>query len=284
VLGVVLAGYALRFLRWERYRRLLGVDLAPWASARIFLSGLALTVTPGKLGEAFKSVLVKEATGAPVARTAPVVFAERLTDLIGLLLLIAVAGVGSSDHAPYYVAALVAVVALLVVVSTPPLARASIVFVESLPGGGAIGPAARDAFDSTRALLTPRELPLAVGLSTVAWGLECLAFHWVLGAFGVADVGFLPGVTLFAGPLVIGAVVIFTPGGLGATEASMTGLLVAEGLTRPLAVAITFVTRLCTLWFAMGVGLVALVVHRALRRRALRRRAPGRRAGDQRSA
>ncbi len=270
VLAVVLLGYAVRFLRWERYRAVLGIELDRATSLRIFLSGFALTVTPGKLGEAFKSVLVKEATGLPVAHTAPVVVAERLTDLIGLLILVALAGMRTSQHAWFYGLAFLAVVALLLVVGSPGLTWKSLSLLERLPFGRRITPALEQMLSSTRAVLTPRELPLAIVLATFAWGLECLAFHWILGGFGVAAPDFLMSVTLFAGPLILGAVAIFTPGGLGVTEGTMTALLVAEGFAKSVAVSATFLTRLCTLWFAMAVGLVALACHRRCRNRGRR--------------
>jgi uncharacterized protein (TIRG00374 family) len=55
--------------------------------------------------------------------------------------------------------------------------------------------------------------------------------------------------------------VAMMPGGLGVTEAGMTGLLsrLGRGIDGAVAVGATFVTRLCTLWFAVLVGFVALL-------------------------
>ena len=44
-----------------------------------FLSACVLTVTPGKVGEVLKSLLLFETHGVAVARTAPIVIAERVT-------------------------------------------------------------------------------------------------------------------------------------------------------------------------------------------------------------
>src|SRR5205085_4209762 len=60
------------------------------ASALVFLSGFAMGLTPGKSGEITKSYWLREIAGpdrAPLARTAPIVFAERLVDGIAMLLL-----------------------------------------------------------------------------------------------------------------------------------------------------------------------------------------------------
>ena len=89
--------YLLRFAKWELYLRRLGVRIPIRDSFGIFLSGFSLTVTPGKVGEVLKSYLLREAHGVPMARTAPIVVAERLTDLVALALL-ALIGVGSVLH------------------------------------------------------------------------------------------------------------------------------------------------------------------------------------------
>jgi uncharacterized protein (TIRG00374 family) len=59
------------------------------------------------------------------------------------------------------------------------------------------------------------------------------------------------------------------PGGLGITEAGMTGLLQALGgstMTKEVATAATILTRLATLWFAVAIGLIALALYRAHQR------------------
>ena len=60
--------YAVRFVRWQYYLRLVGVhDVRLSDSALVFLAGFALTVTPGKVGEAVKAVLLRASHGIPVA-------------------------------------------------------------------------------------------------------------------------------------------------------------------------------------------------------------------------
>jgi len=85
--------YVLRWLRWNYYLRVLGIHAVDRGdSALVFLSGFAMGLTPGKSGELTKSYWLREIAGpeqAPVPRTAPIVFAERLVDGIAMLLLAA---------------------------------------------------------------------------------------------------------------------------------------------------------------------------------------------------
>ena len=62
--------------------------------------------------------------------------------------------------------------------------------------------------------------------------------------------------------MTIAGALSFLPGGLGVQEIGMVKLLVvqADGVSEPVAAAATFVTRLCTLWFAVVVGVMALAL------------------------
>src|SRR5689334_12539915 len=60
ILLATLFNYALRFFKWDVYLRLIGATgVAKIDSLLIFLSGMAMAITPGKLGEVLKSYLLK---------------------------------------------------------------------------------------------------------------------------------------------------------------------------------------------------------------------------------
>jgi uncharacterized protein (TIRG00374 family) len=94
-------------------------------------------------------------------------------------------------------------------------------------------------------------------LSLLAWGLEALAFYWILQAMG-ADVRLTLAIFVYAVAMLAGAL-SFMPGGLGSTEAVMVGLLVSSGVELPDAIAATVLLRLVTLWLAVGLGTVVLI-------------------------
>jgi uncharacterized membrane protein YbhN (UPF0104 family) len=61
--------YFTRFLKWDYYLSVVKVKMKKIDSLSTFMSGLIMSVTPAKLGEVLKSVLVKEITGAYSDRT-----------------------------------------------------------------------------------------------------------------------------------------------------------------------------------------------------------------------
>ena len=85
--GLAVVNYGLRYLRWSMYLRALGLSVPASVSVPVFVAGLALSITPGKVGELLKSVWLHQRTGVPVATSAPAVVMERLTDVISVALL-----------------------------------------------------------------------------------------------------------------------------------------------------------------------------------------------------
>lgn len=258
------ANYLVRFGRWHYYLRLLGIRVAPRDSLNVFLAGFALTVTPGKLGEAVKAFLLRASHGQPVARTAPIVIAERVTDLVALLLLTLVGVFTFDPHAVdrrLLVVGAALVAGGVLVVSVDPLAELAIRVAGRLPGLRRLAPRLSEFHRSTAALLRPGPLLAATGIATAAWFLECLAFWAIVHGFPETTLGLRAAVFIYAAMTVAGAL-SFLPGGLGVTETGMVALIIrlGSGVTRGSAAAATFVTRACTIWFAVAIGLPALVL------------------------
>jgi len=264
LLGLALAAgnYAIRWLRWEYYLRRLGIRIAARDSILVFLAGFALTVTPGKLGEAVKALLLRQSHDIPAARTAPIVIAERITDLIALLVL-ALVGVFSFEVDRRFLAAAAIAVGLgLAVIGSETLAGWLFGLVERIPRLARMVPKLREFHNAATTLLKPGPLLVTTALSVGSWFLECLAFWVVVRGFPGARLSLQAGTFIYASMTVAGAL-SFLPGGLGVTEAGMLALLgtFGTGIGRGTAAAATFVTRACTLWFAVAIGLAALALY-----------------------
>ncbi len=260
-LALAFLNYLVRFGRWHYYLKILGLSVPAGHSFLVFLAGFSLTVTPGKLGEAVKALLLRESHGIAAARTAPIVVAERLTDLIGLLLLACVGIFTFKADPRFLIVGAGLIVFGLVVISVRPIATFFLRLFARLPGLRKIAPKLEEAYETTAALLRPAPLFLGVALSTVSWFFECAAFWAVVHGFAGASVNLQAATFIYASMTIAGAL-SFLPGGLGVTEAGMLAMLgeLAVGCNRSVAAAATFVTRVCTLWFAVVIGIGALLI------------------------
>lgn len=263
-LGLAAANYGLRFLKWQYYLKLLHVRGVPWTeSLAIFLSGFVMSITPAKAGEVFKSALLASAHGVPIARSAPIVVADRLTDLVSLIVLVALGGLYFPGGLVPAVLASALVMGLLVFVFVPPLGEWVITQSERFAVGRRLAPRLREAYMSLRLLAGPRALLWPTALSLVAWACECAALWLIVRGLG-GGASLAVSSFVYATATVAGAVAML-PGGLGGTEVMMISLLqglTGGGVSETAASAATLLVRLATLWFAVGVGAVALVVFR----------------------
>src|SRR5207302_3229868 len=89
ILGLTLFNYFCRFFKWQYYLKRLDVKISWIKSLLIFLSGLSMAITPGKVGELLKSYFLKSTTGDPISHTSPIIVAERLSDGLAMLILAA---------------------------------------------------------------------------------------------------------------------------------------------------------------------------------------------------
>ena len=251
---LALGNYALRLVRWMYYLRLLDIRVPAKDATTVFMSGLAMSITPGKFGELVKSYFLKQMANVPVRRSAPIVFAERFTDFFAI---VALAGTGglAFGHGQRVIAVGVAItLAILILVMNRPWMVRLIGLVSRLRPLGKPAETLHELYDNAYTLLRFRPLMVAVVLGVAAWFCECAAYYLTIKAMG-AVMGIQPAVFIYAFATFFGAVT-FLPGGLGTTEGSMTGLAILQGVARDAASAATIVIRLATLWFAVALGLI----------------------------
>jgi glycosyltransferase 2 family protein len=266
--GLASVNYLLRFLKWEFYLGVLGIRGVPKGESLLtFLSGFVLTVSPGKVGEVFKSLVLYRTRGVPVERSAPIVVAERVTDLIAVIVMIAVGSLGFRGGLVWAGAGATLVIILLVFVASPTLSRRAVAWAARLPGplgriGTRLRPRLETALDQLRELCTPARLVLPALLSVVGWSLEGVGLWLLLRGFG-QELPLTLAMFSYATATLAGAIVPL-PGGLGITDKLIEQQLVVLG-SAPLAVATSamLLIRFATLWFAVLVGFVALSILRA---------------------
>ncbi|VAW92223.1 hypothetical protein MNBD_GAMMA23-262 [hydrothermal vent metagenome] len=262
ILSCSFSNYLLRFARWHYYLRYLKYPIPLTQNFLYYMAGFALTLTPAKIGETIRSTYLAQ-HAVPYTRSLAVFFAERFLDVvvIALLSLFVLQFENASHNYHYFVIA-----SAVIVVSFIPLLRQTFVtqFVSTV--------AKKIPWQAIRALLqhlihlltTARALfaykPIYSGLvlGSIAWLIQGLAFYFILTTLNI-DITLQQSIGIYAISLLAGAV-SFIPGGIGTTEAVMTLLLTFLGADTATAIAAALISRLSTLWFAVGLGFGAALV------------------------
>ncbi len=254
-----LMNYLTRFYKWDYYLSVLNIEIKKIDSLSIFAAGLVMSITPGKMGELLKSFLVKQINGTPVSKTAPIIFVERITDFVSLII-IALLGAFIYDYGRTIVLIVAAFfVVLLIIIGIRQIALSIIKFFEKVRFFKKHLEKIHNAYESSYLLLRPLPLFYMTLISLLSWSFECLGYHIILLNFGI-DLGIFWGAFSYAFATIVGAITML-PAGLGVTEGSLTFLIINEGFSKDIAVASTFIVRVVTLWFAVLVGVFAVALY-----------------------
>ncbi len=260
---VYAATFPVRGRRWKRLLNNVGLDApVPVLTETILLSWFVNCVAPFKLGDAYRGYLMRKNERFPLSNTLGTIFAERIIDS-GALFVILIAGLAFSADvmAPGHttqilIGASAFMVALLVALGLMHWQGARVV--------GFLPERFRDYYHrfSQGAFASFNHLPLVFTLTLVAWSGEISRLFIVTQALGVH----LP----FAGVLVVlsGASLLLTvptPGGLGAVEAGLAGLLTLFGVDKDVALAVALLDRVISYWGLVIVGLPTFILSKRTR-------------------
>ncbi len=263
ILLLSFCNYIARFFKWEYYTKTLNIEIERKMSFLIFLSSFIMSITPGKIGEVFKSYLLKEQIGTPLSKSAPIVFAERITDFLSLVLLSMAGALMFGYGTTLIIGFGIFFVLLVFIISSRKISYAIIRIFENFRFVANISHKIHTAYDSIYKMVRFKELIITIILSIFAWSFECFSFYLVISGFGIDN---LVHINIFVATFIYGFATLagaatMLPGGLGATDASITGLLVLLSAPKSIAVASTLIIRAATLWFAVVVGIVAVMFY-----------------------
>lgn len=256
VLALSLVNYLVRFVRWQYYLKALGIDVPRGESFGVFMSSLAMSVTPGKMGEVVKSYFLKTLNSVPYSKSAPIIFAERVTDFLALLIIALVGAYSIGGDKSFIIIFTLVFIIGIGIITNRTLSMRIIGFTKRFRLISKWIDPIETAYESSHTLLTGRVLTTSLLLGLVAWFSECVGFLFVLDGTDV-HLKLLSASFIYSFSTVVGAV-SFLPGGLGVTDTSLAGLLILARIPKDAAVAATFIIRGATLWFAVIIGAVML--------------------------
>ena len=259
ICGLSLLNYFIRFIRWHWYLTIMGHSIPIFRHILYYLSGFALTTTPGKAGEAIRSLYLKQHdVDYPTSLAAFV--SERFSDLISVLLIALIAITYFEDYK--YVAIgfgifLIISIAMIQSKSFRPFC-ADLIQQHTTGKVTTLLLHIIDIVEQMAQLMTFKVLIIGLVLGVISWGCEAYAFAIIGQALG-SDAPILIFSGIYAISMLIGAI-SFLPGGLGSTEAVMYLLLISTGMDSSVAVSATLLCRIATLWLAVLVGFFALFI------------------------
>lgn len=259
VVAVSVGYYLLQGVRWHQLLRAVGVPLRMGETLLINFAGQATAVLP--LGELTRAVLVTEATGTPFGAVVATVTVQELIYTM-VLILFAIPGLLAVPHAlPGIIAALVLTALVFLALAWCPAFRWLRAGVSHTPGLRNLLHEVDELHNDVVALFRHRATLTGAWISAAQAAFVVTALWLVAEALDPGALSWEGAALVFAVSNVAGALSLI-PGGIGAYEASVVGLLVGLGIPPGVAAAIALVQRLFDKGLATAIGFAGYAVAR----------------------
>ena len=254
---LVTSSWFVLFFRWYLLLRNAKIFIPTKDSFLIFMSGAALTIIPGKVGELVKSQLLKTKFGIARSKTVPIVILEQFYTVIGIVML-SFFGIWYFELGVYvlgfFTAALVFIFVLL---SSRKVFNKTVSLLEKRRFTSKFAEPLSSSYDTIKNGIKGPITLYACGLSMLFWLLEAISVYFILLGFGVEVIGFLTIISTYTTSIMLG-ILSFLPIGVGVVEGTLTSFFTIHGIDVSLALTIVIVIRLFTRWYAVSFGFIAL--------------------------
>lgn len=256
-IGCASIAYLFRFARWNHFLTILHHHIPLLTSLRIYIGGFAFSVTPGKTGEMLRSVFLKK-FNVPYRESFGAFLGERFSDVMAVMLLAAGGLLCCPQTRPILLIVLIFVAAILSFIQSDRCLKATEnLLKKALPHRFfAHIEFILETVLSFRKCFSPLTLIYGILLGACAWGLEGIGCYFLLKDLG-AGISLFHTVFIYAFALLVGAMT-FLPAGIGGAELTMLQLFILYDVPPSIAVAVTIVIRITTLWYSVLLGMLVL--------------------------
>jgi uncharacterized protein (TIRG00374 family) len=258
--------FVTRTLRWRYMLAQAGIDEAhgyrmpstPHLFEILMLSWFANCVVPAKLGDGYRSYLLKRDSGAPASATLGTILAERITDLSVLFVTMTAAGIFAfHGDLPSRVQQTVLIGGALMSLAVLALVMLFVAreYVQRFVPQRFLRQY-QDFHGAVFACLRRPALPIAVSVGI--WAADGLRLFLVAKSLG-ADLSFT--LTIFVALMAALLTTLpITPAGLGVVEAAVIVVLKLVDVDADLASSVAILDRVIGYWSLVAVGLLLYII------------------------
>ena len=257
IISFVTCGWFALWCRWHLLLKNSKISIPKKDSFIIFMSGVALSIIPGRMGELIKSQLLKTKFGIPRTKTVPIVILEQLYTLIGLVA-VSFFGIWFFELGAYVLALFTAVLAFaFILISSKKIFSKMIAILEKRKFTSRFAEPLSSSYDTIKKSIRGPIAFYASALTIIYWLIETIVVYFTLLAFGIDSIEFLKVIPTYTASLMLGFL-SFIPMGVGVVEGSLASFFSLHGVSVSLSLTLVIIIRLFTRWYGVVVGFFAL--------------------------
>jgi len=244
-------------VRWHLLLQKNDIHIPVKNSFLLFLGGMSMVITPGHVGELIKSQLMKTLYGIPRTKTAPIIFIEKFYDLTGAIIASIMGIIILGMDLNLIFISISILFGIIFLIYYRPIFELILKKITKTKFFSKYSENISDSYEIVRNSTTPKISSISFALSISYWIIISLAVHFILLSFGIDSINILRTISIYSSSVIIGAVT-FIPGGMGVTEGSLIGLFTLEGIDVSIALILSVMIRILTMWYSVSIGFICL--------------------------
>ena len=256
---LALLSYGLRYVRWYWLLKCSGHPGPVLSGWWAYLSGFALTATPGKVGELLRFRYFGR-LGVSADRVMSAFVFERALDLavVFALATLFIADLHMFWHAFFFLSWFI--IFLIVIVFHPEILRPLSIFCAQKQWIrlSRFFEFLINVLQGCRTWLKPWPMVLSLMIGVAAWSLTSFAFVNLLDRLNI-QMPWLAAFSTYPTAMLAGAASML-PGGVGSTEAAIVLQLKWHDIDTSAGILVAVVIRLGTMWFSVFCGFIAILI------------------------
>ncbi len=257
-IAVHYSSFYVRGLRWKKLLNTIQIRAStPALTEMVFLSWFANSIVPAKIGDVYRSYLLKRYNSAPMSTSLGTIVVERIFDIAVLMILLSISGaILFKDKIPEHILQSLEIGYILLGLVIFGLVFLKVFknrIMQIIPNKFVMVfenmySSVYDSFSNVNTFVNVSTLTI------VSWFLESGRFFLVTRALGV-DLNLAVIIFVVLAASLITAIPL-TPAGLGAVEVSIVGILAIMGIDTATGTSIALLDRVISYWSILAVGAV----------------------------
>ena len=245
-------------IKFHRLLQKLEIKISIKESIKIFVAGLSLIATPAGIGTVIKSYILKKKFGHPISLTLSIIFIERLTELLAILIILTsfLLWVNTPESIIAIGLGFLLVIIMLIISSNNKIFQSLKFTILKINRIKKFSSVLDESKDSLTKLMQKKTFSEALCWSIMAKIVQFVAVYFIFLSVGI-DLGLILSGQLYYTALVVGALT-FIPSGIIITESTMLVLLINHGVELSIGTVAVLFTRIITTWLATILGVISL--------------------------
>jgi uncharacterized protein (TIRG00374 family) len=257
IISLIMIGWIPLFVRWNLLLKHSGLKVPLKKNLLIYLSGFALSITPGKIGELLRAQILKSQFDLPRTKTTTLVLVEKFYDLAGAILISLTSIWFFHESSPIIIIGCIMLGITFALASSKTFFSKALKLFSQFKFLSKFLQPLSDSFDTVNSSTRGKIAILSILLSMSYWLITTYAVYFILVSFKITQLNYLNVVSVYPSSLILGAI-SFIPGGIGVAEGSLAAMLSLQGIELSTVFVLVIFIRVFTLWYGVVIGFISL--------------------------